>query len=64
MVKCCNVGDCGNSNLNVDKCASIFERPVLIQKWDAFVRSARKDWKTDNHSTIICDRHIKVPDDF
>ena len=64
MVKRCVVGGCGNSNLDGVSVHHFPKDPALKQKWDAFVRSTRKYWRTGNQSSIVCGAHFKAPDDF
>ena len=65
MVKRCVVGGCSNST--ADKVSvHLFRKdnPSQRRKWDAFVKTTRKDWKGASDYSVICGAHFKAPDDF
>lgn len=64
MVKRCVVGGCSNSTADKVSVHQFPKDPLQRQKWDAFVKTTRKDWKTGNQHSIICGAHFKAPEDF
>lgn len=64
MVKRCVVGGCSNSSQDKVSVHQYPKEQAIRQKWDAFVKSTRKDWKSGNDHSIVCGAHFKAPDDF